>query len=418
MRLLAGVVVVLALASSCGDNGRRPMDAAITDADPRELVRLTYIPPLPDHQRDGLAVIFQAADSTVLLATRTTASGEANAVVGADTYVTLIAPVDPLTNRQTVWTYEGVQPGDELVLDTSIQPSTTRFPIRLVTPPSTNAAYYQMVTPCDTQQIDGGASAGVQLRDCMVGSADILVLTYDALEHTEADLAGYMLKLDVPVASGATVTFPGPYVPIAPSTVTVSNLPSATPLAMTQFLVGSEEPIYGQFREPAVTAGVATAAFRMPLPPEARLLTDLRLAAGSRIVRWGPSSEPTSIDVADYELPPATEPPRFEPTTRRVTWTEARGTNTPNAVLATLTATDVAIDWTMFSRRSAPEVQFPVIPSSELEATLTFQVAELTSLEIRADLDRVRQRVLGRSRGRSFPITGGSGSVGARQHVP
>jgi hypothetical protein len=354
----------------------------------------------------------------VLLATRTTATGEANALVGDDAYVTLIGPIDPLTNRRTIWTYEGVQPGDELVLDTSIQPPSERIPIRLVTPPSANAAYYQMVTPCDTQQIDGGASAGVQFRDCMVGTADILVLTYDALEHTEADLAGYMLTLDVPVPSGATVTFPGPYIPIVPSTVMVSNVPSATPPALTQFLLGSEEPIYGQFREPAVTGGVATAAFRMPLPPEARMLTDLRLGADSRIIRWGSSSEQASIDVVDYELPRAIEPPRFEPTTRRITWTEAQGSNAPNAVLATLTAVEAAIDWTLFSRRSAPEVRFPVLPPSELDATLTFHVAELTSFEIRADLDTVRQRLLGRSRGRLFPIIGDSGSVGARQHVP
>src|SRR5262245_33530039 len=100
---------ILAALIGCGDGRTLGSDAGEeVDASTRGIVRVKVSGFV---EKGGLTVYFQEHDSTLSLATRTDASGEATGRLGPDGFVTLIAGFEPTL---TMWTYAGVQPGDEL----------------------------------------------------------------------------------------------------------------------------------------------------------------------------------------------------------------------------------------------------------------------------------------------------------------
>jgi len=194
----------------------------------------------------GVHVYFQNADSTLVLATTTDATGTASAVMAPGGYVTAINPYG-VQGQDEVDTFAGVKPGDHLVLHQD--PGNGSAATVNVVAPSDGKPNTTVYSPCNTTgtglaipQVRGFLSAiengQMTLQNC--GSAtDFLVIADDGVDYD------YLYASNVAVADQGTVDLTGgTYSPTTVCTLTYTNLPSAQSLSIEADAIDPRGLIY------------------------------------------------------------------------------------------------------------------------------------------------------------------------------
>ncbi len=408
-----GVVALVA----CGDGLTGPSDAGGSDATPAVVrVRIQGAASL-----GGILVWFQNPDSTLALATRTFSDGTANAYLPLGGFVTLSIDGD-------LWTYGGVEPGDELVLGGRF--GNQKSAIDLQVPADPDAASYWIHSPCGpymevANAIDSARS--ITLGDCEART-DLLLVTR---KLGFQDLAHHQAKLDIEVGTeGAAplVRFDGPYLSPVPSIIGVTEIPGSIGFLYShQEILGTHGVLFdsSMFGQSVIdTHGAAQTAITMPLTPGTTLATYLDDVGGSgnsnfmHVVSWAPSAGQTQLALAPLQLPSLLDVAIYGKTTHVLYWRESPAALRPEATIANLQLANGATWHAIGPRGPAAILELPVLPLAELAGLVeTTRVTMLVTIHSTTGYAAYRGTLLGWFPGRHWPITGAVGVVAYNELV-
>ena len=213
MRLLVGFTCAL-VAFGCSDDGkvRRLPDAPPpeVDASPFGSVSLSVVEGTTP--RAGVRVLFQNADSSVVLDTTTGTDGKASAAMAPGGYVTAIDPFGVeqpkgLPVSADLRTFAGVKPGDQLRLVQAAQ-TTATINVNIVLPISNSAMEYRVWTNCNPNHSIPSQGSGSQPQGVMelTGCGPTTNLLVQAIDFNFG-IAGVFYKDSVALADNATLDF-------------------------------------------------------------------------------------------------------------------------------------------------------------------------------------------------------------------
>jgi hypothetical protein len=398
-------LAILAALTGCYDGGGLGSDAAIEpDARPdRGIVRVKVSGFV---EKTGLRVIFQESDSSLSLSTRTDANGEATGRLGRDGFVTLVTGFEPTL---TLWTYAGVQPGDELEF---FEPDTVN-----------------VETPMDSISIfaNGAGDPPLTFRSSCGGAQTIFDPLPVAMLVTICSPRGdfllergqvYRYQRDVDLtASPLVMYFTGEYLDYGLSTVTVTNAPLDA--FVMQSLMGQGFPLTQTSNIGSVFAGELRAELGLPLPDRGTVLTEIEFfedPSAPHLVDWRPATTNTDLDFAAIPIAPANERPRYDPTTTSLVWSEGPGMP-GDLVRATMHWRDGeharTRSWVVIGPRDAdPVLRIPRLPATDLQPEIEVPQT-MESFVVGDQREWLRTHMHGRwlAGGVTWPIHGEAGRV-------
>ncbi|MGN6103701.1 MAG: hypothetical protein ACTHU0_01225 [Kofleriaceae bacterium] len=314
-------------------------------------------------------VYFLAPDSSVVAAVRTDAAGAASAVMAPGGSVTAIDPFERSATSHRLYTYAGVEPGDQLSLHE--QGELRRILIDVVAPVDPGAARYVLHTSCQQSSYNitaGGEGHLIEMLDC--GTADVLLETRDADGAPRKFLVreGFALinnaVLDLTAAS---------YQALPVATHAYTGVPAGiTTVALESTLRSARDLLYRKEAAAPVASGGATLTVERPTLPGMRMVNRSAFSDGGFgrhvVTEWGPSGD-HALDVTGALLRAYAAPPRFEAGERAIAWRSAATGETPDAVSAV-----VALDrfesagqhwrWHLVGPYTGDRVEFPALPGA------------------------------------------------------
>ena len=415
-------LVVLGVAG-CGDDRRLATDAGVTDA-PTGLVSVRYAP-RDGSSGGGVPVYFQSPDSTLILATRTFGDGTANAFMPGGGFVTV------RTTDFELWTWAGVEPGDELVLGAPPVLGDPRvFEVRVVADP--DAETYWLHTSCgDVGDITGAQTAvvPVSVRTCHPGTdlLDLLVLTR---RPNFSSMAHYAYRRDVDLPDGGSLVFAEPLQPVTPSRIILTNVPSRFGYFYAhQELRGRDLGVVfdsSSFSTSLIDTeqGVGMGEVGIPRPPEATLVTYVDDTntnnAGSllHLVEWGPASAPIEIPIDQRLLRSFVGEPTYLSESNAIRWGETNDGGFAEAAIADVVFGDMPrLRWHVIGPRARPELiaeaslRLPVLPDPDLHPAPgePMRTISLVSILATGGYGAYRRSLLGWIPGEPWPIVGVDG---------
>ena len=406
MRIAAVAVVLGGLVAACGD-GLAPPDAVppIDGPSGRVTVRLGA------SESPTAQVIFQNADSSLVLATRTGEDGTANAYMAPGGFVTVIE--DGSFNK-FLYTWAGVQPGDELTFNTPFVPvgvESPSFPIQVPLDPG--HTIYQVLTSCGASILENpGGISFVTLGGTCSAREDMIALSASVATGTERYLYGADVTLD-----GSIIELPGPWRPFDTARVEVTGAPVATQqMNVGMTLLDEGDSINGTDRGGSfeLVGGAGVLEFATPLPAGVGALVRLTpsfqpdLTSSVRAVRWGPVQATMRIDLAQG-LRAYREFPTYLRGQHAIRWSEEGAGKAADAVITEFGwrgADSEPRSWVIVAPGNDDAiVRFPVLPLAELmpqSDSMIFQPSTLTTLRLDGGgYARVKK---------TLPITWGSGA--------
>lgn len=358
----------------------------------------------------GLAVYFQAADSSLVLAAATDAAGTASTVLAAGGYVTVIETPDPGTGATRLATFAQAQPGDALHID--LEPTgpvdAATVSITVPVPAAMDAASFEIDTSCG--RLDAGATGAASgaLVGCG-GTVDLIAFARDS----SGSVIGSLYAPDVAVA-GQPVALTGDYTALVPTAFGYTGVPATSGTVTTlQTLATARGSLFGDNTSAVVDAGKAaatlampaTSTLAMPRPAATAITVSEALPTDADpseqvIFDWAPWTASYALDVAGAMLPPLAGRPAYDIGTRTASWVEGTGGTAPDLVRAQVRAFRDAIPegrawtWTIVAPRGGTSVAFPRFPGTGFDYTPAAgdgpSVNDLTIASVPGGYDAVR----------------------------
>jgi hypothetical protein len=417
---MRGVIAVVVMLAACGDSIDVAPDAPLDASTPDQVVRVRVA--VPDVTA-GVRVFFQDPDSALLLATRTDEEGRANAFMPRGGYVTV------LTTDGEVWTWGGVEPGDDLVLGAA--PVLEEPAMLLSIPDDPDAASYWLHAPCtgSFHEVTGAQELPrlVTLPGC--GSpTDLLIITrevgFQRIAHYRAALDVELGTADVP----KPIEIPAPYETPRANRVAVTNVPQGIGfLYVHQELHGTHGVLFdtSMFGQATIdTQGSRETTLVMPGPQGATVATyldDTGSVAGTNllhVVHWGPPGD-VAIDLGALALPTIAGMPHFVAADHALHWQQTITSVTPEAAIATIQLSTGA-RWHVLAPPRPPNQGALALALPRLPIALDVGNANVTTfvtLHSSTGFDAYREHLLGWSPRGRWPISGVSGLVSYSEHL-
>jgi len=406
MRVVA--VGVLAIVAACGDGVPGP-DAAIgSDATARGRVTVHVEGPTQGFE----PVYFQNADSTIALATRTNDVGDASALMAPGGFVTVL-------DGSEIYTWTGVQPGDELTIDLTFEVFNDVFPSATVRiDPMDGATAYYLFSRCEsfrdvTLAID---EVVAPFQEPCTQYTDLLLLAWSA------GPIGYRYLTNVNLFSATPIDLRGAYLPIdtnvdviGPSGRTISvrqklsNLEytadAGAQITGTHVLVPTDMPVLAGTTMQTIAR---TSDFSFP-KEDATALSELASIA------WGPPSALTTMDLTTPAIREVSRP-ELEVESYTLRWTESGSGDGGDVVWARMSL-GVAT-WTVIAPHTDETLlRLPVLPQRDLRLrTESFFLSNFAIVAAEGGYDRLRPYLLGHwsPDGTWWPMQEPSGRVNYR----
>lgn len=399
-------VAILAAIVACGDGRTLESDATSqVDVGDRGIVHVKVTGFV---EKAGLHVYFQERDSSLSLSTRTDGDGEASGRLGPDGFVTLVSGRD---STLTLWTYTGVQPGDELEF---FEPDADKLQA-----PVESVSIFAMEAGAPPFILRSSCSmAAMQIVDPLPVAMPIPLCgpRVDFLLE-RGQIYRYVRDVNMLVPP-RRVDFVGQFVELDTSTVRVSAVPAAS-VIVTQALLGQGFPLATTSSDRFVTNGTFEAVLGLPLPADATMLTQIDVfndPFAQHIVDWRPSTTTLEVAYDEITLAPATQAPRYDATTTSIVWTEGSGTP-GDLVRATMHWLDEnharTRSWVVIGPRDdEPVLHVPLLPIPDLVPTIEVPQS-VESFIVGDHLEWVRRHLHGNwlAQGRAWPTDGESGRV-------
>lgn len=412
MRAMTSQLGALLIVAACGDGATLPDAGLGSDGPPRGLVKVHVDGPIGE----SLRVWFQSASSSTVLATKTDAAGNASAWMEADGFVSIYG-APPSFNILYTWT--GVQPGDELTLDLSTEGFGDAVPLADVRiDPMEGASSYYISSYCE-------ASVEVSLaidepfapffKPC-TSTSDLLVVAGTAFGIP----LGYRFRANANISSGGTIDLRGPYSPFD-ATVEVTG-PANDFVDVNSKLAGVEYEVATS----AQLAGTHVAVpVQMPVLPDETAQTIVRTLdfesedGQQRTVErtgvvWGPATRSTAVDVS---MPiRKTSLPGIDLDTYSLVWSEESEGAPGDVVWAHLSLG--GFQWVVIGARTdATALRLPRLPNDLRLERDSVLFGSLSLIVAEGGYERLRPYLLGHwspSAGSWWPMKEASGRVSYR----
>jgi hypothetical protein len=415
MRKLA----VLLLIAACGDDGVRhtpdaaPHDGPVVPDGPVDTagtpVAITVAAagtPVP-----GVHVYFQNADSTLVLATTTDASGTASAVMVAGGYVTAVDPFPIATlagGNHTIETFGGVKPGDHLQITDGAQ--STSINVTIQAPADGAASSYLVFSPCNSDGTSittpplsaiANPATGPMTLDGCGATTDFLVVSYDQ----NAQPLNFFYAPNVAVADAQTIDLTAStYVAASTRTLTFQNVPGLQSLSFEDDLIDPQGAIFRTLNE--TTSDTLTPVVTELVPAFTGAASLVQSTFGGNyeqqtVLDWGPYTDSYTVDVTAHALLAYANFPAYDVASHTATITEGTTGLTPDFTIALLNATREADGTTWDWITAAPHgasVVLPVLPTDlydfNIAASDAAGVEAWATGKVPGGYDAVRERVL------------------------
>jgi hypothetical protein len=317
-----------------------PPDGTDVDASTSGPVALTIFVGLTP--QEGVRVIFQNADNTVVSDTMTGADGKATATMAPGGFVTAI---DPFPGRAKpsgapsgadIRTFSGVKPGDQLRLFER-DFSQNAISMNFILPIDPNASEYYVSTNCATSSIFGTGSGGPpQVQLFMQGcgqTSNLLVETGEA-----GALVSQIYKTSIALMDGGTIDLTADaYAAVPDVTFTYSNVPAGiTGLSVEGVRSTSLGPIKQFSNGVSVTGGTATFSLDVPNVPNAQATTVTSFYGPTftthLVADWGPAAATYALDPTGLFLPEFDGPATIDAAAHAIKWSTTGGSAQPDFV--------------------------------------------------------------------------------------
>lgn len=418
MRKLA----LLLMVAACGDDGVRhtpdaaPHDGPVTPDGPIDAAGTPVAITVTQNGAGvaGAHVYFQNADSTVVLATTTDATGTASAVMADGGYVTAVDPFPQATfigGSHEIETFAGVKAGDHLQL--TIPPTRPPITVTIQAPLDAAASSYAVFSPCNSDPtslsppappplslIASGPSGAVTLYDCGT-TTDFLVVSYD---QTGQPLNFYY-RANVGVADAQLVDLSaGTYLAAPTRTFTFQNVPGLRSVSFEDDLIDPHGRIFRSYN--TTTSDTVTPVVTVPMP-EFGGTADLVQSTFTgnydqqTVLEWGPYTSSYTLDIAAHALPTFSSVPAYDVASHTASITEDATGMTPDFTMVTFDVLREADDSTTWAWRIvAPHsvtVTLPVLPTDlydyNIAAGDAARVLGWTSGKVAGGYDGIRDTV-------------------------
>lgn len=405
MRLLLSLVGMIAI--GCDDNPFHPLPDGPPDMPPGppDAVRLTVT--LGSAGVANVPVYFQNADSSLVMAARTDASGIATVVIDPGGFVTAIDPFAPqLANglpTPELFTFSGVKPGDQLVLHRDL---TALVSMSFTVTPDPAAVSYALFASClDSGPVAlpnaGSAPDVVTLFGCADGTtADFLVVGSDQLNNPVKAL----LRTNIAVAQNTTVDLGNNYTNTSQVTFGYSGLPASfSSVSVDSSLVTASGRMHQLQSGTGIATGAATVGpIGRPVVAGATQITVSQFFAAQfgthLVIESAPPSDAyaLAVDPALF-LPDYTSAPTFDVATHRISITTGPGTGADFAtsvIQVTRQEPTFAVwNWHLAAPFSQG-VSYPALPADHAQfnplASDTLNVNSLATLRVPGGYDAWR----------------------------
>jgi len=406
------LVAVGMLVAACGDGASVP--DAMLGSDGIERGRVTVHVEGPSKGFED--VYFQNADSSIALATKTNASGDASALMVPGGFVSVL-------DESIIYTWTDVQPGDELTLDLSFEEFGEVTPTSAVRiDPMDDAVSYYLFSRCESFRDVSAAieAAIVPFFTPCAATSDLLVVAWD-----NSGAAGYRFAANANLASGGTIDMRGPYQPIGASVDVIG--PSDRFISVRQKLANVKFTADTSTQVPDTHVVVPT---QMPVIPGVRVQTVARtfsssfpeedggtVTTESGTIVWGPASAMTTVDLTTPVLRGITSELELDPTSSSLHWTELDDGARGDVVWAAFGIG--SFQWKVIGRRTdETRLRLPVLPRDDVRLrSETFFVSNFALVAAEGGYDRLRPYLLGHwnpSDGMWWPMTEPSGRASYR----
>ena len=416
MRCLAVLVILLA---ACGDDGVRHItDAPPAPIDAPEGIDGALPPPVTvtvsfaGAVQPGLNVFFTNADGSPVATQVTDATGTASQEMAAGGSVTVVAPTPILpgivripTQSPTLYTYAGVKPGDELLLQTA-QPATptSQVSFALTTPVFTGATQYTAQTYChglggggELATPDGSAVLfpnGTVFMPAGCTTADLLAT---ALDNTGTVLATlYHPALTVTQDQSVDLSAET-FTASTTATFTYTNAPGSTVSAQFQRVVASGFGV-GNSASAALENESGTVAMTEPALASSEVFVSSSYFTTNNlhsVADWGGTGGDYTLDFTGQGLVEFSDTPAFDLTADKLTWTPSATGVMPDFVSASLEFEgDAAIgQWNIAAPYTGGSIQLPPLVGYVPAATDTVPIQQLMTAKVPGGYDAVRAGV-------------------------
>lgn len=361
-------LVLLLAAAACGDDGgNNKVDAGSNDIDAKvfedapsvnDPVKITV--KYNGAAKAGVRIHFQNPDSTLIASADTDSNGVASAMMPNGGWVTAVNPFAQTGGPSArLWTYGGVQPGDDLQLADS-QFNGSNLAVTTASDAAGTVTGYLVGTPCN-QSTSSTTAVDVYIDTSCKPTTDAIVASLDVND----EIVHWALATDVD-SSGASADLSGTALAGDPTskTFTLSNLPGNA----TDPLVGAE--LYtAKGRVYETEANAATATLKLPAFTNAFELFHgevLQDFGGQVFGNWSTfSSTAVTVDLSTRLLKEATSGVTWDQANKTADWTEATTGVTPEFGQADAQIFKTGfgyVDWKVVGPYTPGEVKFPTLP--------------------------------------------------------
>ena len=366
-------------------------DATPPDAAPLQPVTVTVFDPNSQLPATGLPVAFLNGDSSVVLETTTDSNGSASATMAAGGSVTVGAAqvgVDINGNSGNVYTWLGVKPGDDLVANQPLIPtSAATITINVTTDTDTNANDYQINGFCpdgetfSSNPSDGGPTAIVVPSTCT--PAAIYVFAEDA---NGVELST-VYQSNIALSDGAAITI-GAFTPVATDSVTFTDIPSAqisgnTSFRSTLYLDDGINLLRRLGAKVSSSTGTATKSFVVGAMSNVNLLNWFQVSTNLTTndnVMFAVSSGPSITTGVSADLAPllavatVTSEPAYDVPSATFSWMEA-GSVPADLVsiienVHSIDGTTRVFSWNIVAADTNASLVLPTLPASLADFTI------------------------------------------------
>jgi hypothetical protein len=388
MRVMRKAVLVVVLLAGCGDDGvRHTPDATVHDGPVIDdapidsaAMPVAITTTLGGQPAGGVHVYFQNADSSLVLATVTDASGTASAVMQPGGYVTAITSYNPpafVPSSDQLSTFVGVKPGDHLQLALPNVNAPITVTVTVPADQNASASLYEVYSPCssgETDLVNSGSAASpsgtMYLYDCGA-TTDFLVVALDS----SGNALDYIFKQNVAVADQQPVDLTAnTYTAATTRTVNYDNADNLS-LSYSDTLLDVAKAMYN--RGGLIGAVAVSTSYPMPAFTGANDLMVTHYNGSQDLeyfVDWGPYTATFTTDLAPRMLPDFQSGPTFDVATHTMSFTEAATGATPDFVFASISAfrnTDNH-DWTWrIVAPHATSLVYPTLPTDVYDYNIT-----------------------------------------------
>ena len=354
---------------------------------------------------ENAAVYFQSADSTLIAMALTDVNGRASQVMEPGGFVTAVNPFNGAGLRglqsQSLSTYAGVKPGDQLVLTNPYVGTSNSFTISGTGVASANG--YRVFS-------SGSSTLGYQSATSLDGAPlsyrrpapyDLLITTNDGTGVSDQ----FTTHLGVSPTAGM-LDLTTSWQDITQHTWSLANVPAAFTGYQGRYYLASPRGMLFEAALPFGTVDVGASSVTS-LAPAVSNTTGVFVAtfdqvdvSRTEVMNWKPSAASQTFDYANAAVAHFTVAPAVDRATRTVTWTESAGTPAESTLitLIAIDAQNMSWQWSLCAPHGGASVVFPTLPtgaaSYDLGTATDAFVNDLRVLKTPGGYDAVRPFLL------------------------